>query len=171
MIDICGVKNFRTVRKRQVFPKLKIFFILRNNHILTRVTAFSQRTSKIKVALNNFPDFADDSSHIIFKLFAWKGGCAIFFNYRCCGLHQPFFKKLLQSTTKESINWKPPTSHKIFIGRWTFWAFSLDCIAIKCNLPYNRHLWSNIFAHIYVCARSLIFKKARFWEIITSFWF
>ena len=134
MIDICGVKNFCTVRKRQVFHKLKIFFILRNNHILTRVTNFCQRTAKIKVALKTFPDFAGDSSHIIFKLSAWRLR-NIFFNYKCCGLHQPFFEKLLQSTTKERKNWKPPTPHKIFIGRWIFWVFSLDCIAIKCNLP------------------------------------
>ena len=98
MIDICGVKNFCTVRKRQVFHKLKIFFILRNNHILTRVTIFCQRTSQIKVALNTFPDFADGSSHIIFKLSAWKRGCAIFF---------------LTTNTADFINHSLKSSYKV----------------------------------------------------------
>ena len=59
IIDIAGVKYFRNVAyaqeatfsKKQVFLKLKII-VLRNSHIvLTKVTRFSESTSKIKVML------------------------------------------------------------------------------------------------------------------------
>ena len=56
IIDICGVKYFRTVRHVQAvsFSKKKKagFFeinnILRNNHILTEVIIFSGSASKIR---------------------------------------------------------------------------------------------------------------------------
>ena len=56
IIDICSVKccartSSFVFEKKQVFLKLTIFFILRNNDILARVVTFSESTSKIKVVL------------------------------------------------------------------------------------------------------------------------
>ena len=47
----CTCKSSIVFEKEQIFLKLKIFFIWRNNHILTKVVTFSEYTSKIKVML------------------------------------------------------------------------------------------------------------------------
>ena len=41
--------------KKQIFFNLTIFFILWNNHILTKVITFSEITSKINTVLDTFP--------------------------------------------------------------------------------------------------------------------
>ena len=90
IIDIFGVNYFRTVahgqatsfsKKKQVFLKLTIFFILTNNHIQTKWTSFSDSTSKNNgnVAMGTFLDFADTSNYGTFEVSAWKRSCTISF--------------------------------------------------------------------------------------------
>ena len=53
-------------KKKQVFLKLKIFFILRNNHILKKVNTFSESyvENNGNVTPDTFLDLTDVSSYL-----------------------------------------------------------------------------------------------------------
>ena len=112
IIDIFGVNYFRTVahgqatsfsKKKQVLLKLTIFFILTNNHILTKWAWFSDSTSKIMVMLLWVlslilltPAIMEHSNFLHRKEVA-----QYLLKYKCQRLHQPHFGKFLLSSTNE----------------------------------------------------------------------
>ena len=89
-------------RKKQAFLILTKIFFLRINHILKKAITFSKRTSKIlgNATLNSFPDFADGSSYLTFKLSALKKGCEISFKLQMSQILTTLFEQLLQRSTK-----------------------------------------------------------------------
>ena len=68
-------------RKKHAFLILTPIFFLKINQILKKAISFTERTSKVlgNATLNSFPDFADGSSYLTFKLSALKKGCEISF--------------------------------------------------------------------------------------------
>ena len=86
ILEVCGMKYFRTAAhvqvilfsKKKVFLKQTNFFVLRNKHILTKVIFFKVREKWSKYCYETLLDFADASSDLTFKPFAWKRGSTMF---------------------------------------------------------------------------------------------
>ena len=87
--------------QKKGFLELKIFSILRNIHILTKVITLSeQSTSKIQVMQHWTLDFAYVSNYLAFKLSAWRRSFTISFELKCHGLHRYYFGRFLPSSCK-----------------------------------------------------------------------
>ena len=88
-------------RKKCSCLKLKIFFILRNNHNLTKVIIFSESSLKIKGddAEETFPDLADLSNYLTLKFMHQKEVVQYVLNCKCRRLQQHHLGKILQNST------------------------------------------------------------------------
>ena len=81
--------------------KLKIFFIWRNNHNLTKVIIFSEKSLKIKGddAEETFPDLADLSNYLTLKFMHEKELAQYVLDCKCRRLQQQHLGKILKNST------------------------------------------------------------------------
>ena len=122
------------VFKKKGFFELKIFFILRNIHVLTKVISLSLSLylslslslslcpSKIQVIQHWALDFAYVNNYLAFKFSAWRS-FTISFELKCHGLHRYYLGRFLPSSCKiyqGKLKLEPSNSLHIFEGSLNF---------------------------------------------------